>query len=98
MPSIPEQQQSRAPSDGAGTNEAAGAGAARSSAGSVADAQPTYGASEHTGLGPAEHGSSAGGWVLCATFSTAFARITLCKASAVLGVPQSGMPRCCSVS
>eukprot|EP00891_Asterochloris_glomerata_P008704 jgi/Astpho2/8704/fgenesh1_pg.00128_%23_14_t len=61
MPSIPEQQQSSAPSDGAGTKEAAGAVAASSSAGlaAVADRQPSFRASERTGLGPAELGSSA---------------------------------------
>ena len=92
MPSIPEQQHSGAPSDGAGTKEAASAVAASSSAGSeaVASTQLSFGASARAGLGPAEHGSSAGPQVPCAASWTALARCTLCKASAVLDVPHSG--------
>ena len=92
MPSIPEQQQSNAPSDGAGTKEAAGAAAASSSAGfaAVDSAQPSFGASERAGLGPAEHGSSAGGLVPCTASLTASARSTLCIVSAVLRVHCSG--------
>ena len=92
MPSIPEQQQSSAPSDGAGTKEAAGAVAASSSAGfaAVDGAQASFGASERAGLRPAEHGSSAGGWVPCTASLTASARSTLCIVSAVLGVHHPG--------